>query len=193
MDNKPKIIIKINNDNNNFTNVKQDTIEQSKPKIVVKINNKPKINVTIRNFIWFCYVLYSLRPDYTWTYIGMTNDLHHRLRQHNGEIVGGAKKTLKGRPWAHVCYISGLETKSIAQQLEWRLQHPGGKPGKKRGPKTKQDISYQLKVLEKVLNLDKWTAKSPVQNELFLTIHWCINPPRTIKIPSHYQQIFNKI
>jgi len=47
-----------------------------------------------------CYLLLSKHPSIktTKTYIGSTPDPVRRLRQHNGEIIGGAKKTSKSRP-----------------------------------------------------------------------------------------------
>jgi structure-specific endonuclease subunit SLX1 len=37
------------------------------------------------------------------TYIGSTNDLKRRIRQHNGEIKGGARATQTDRPWTILC------------------------------------------------------------------------------------------
>ena len=46
---------------------------------------------------WWVYVLVSETNGQT--YVGVTVDVERRLRQHNGEIVGGAKRTHRGRPW----------------------------------------------------------------------------------------------
>ena len=48
---------------------------------------------------WWVYVLRSHAGR---TYVGSTTDPPRRLRQHNGEIRGGAKCTRGGRPWALV-------------------------------------------------------------------------------------------
>lgn len=46
-----------------------------------------------------CYLLISLSPlAKNVVYIGSTPDPKKRIRQHNGEIAGGAKKTMKKRP-----------------------------------------------------------------------------------------------
>ncbi|MEE2887659.1 MAG: GIY-YIG nuclease family protein [Planctomycetota bacterium] len=45
---------------------------------------------------WFAYVLLSPRRS---TYVGITTDVERRLRQHNGELPGGAKATRANRPW----------------------------------------------------------------------------------------------
>lgn len=68
-----------------------------------------------------CYILKSLTSKRI--YVGYTIDFTRRLRQHNGEIVGGAKKTEKGRPWIPICHIKGFYDKSSALRFEWRIQH----------------------------------------------------------------------
>ena len=70
-----------------------------------------------------CYFLRSLSQPWRF-YFGYTVDIHRRIRQHNGEIKGGAKRTRKGRPWKVVCYISGFPDQTTALQFEWRLHHP---------------------------------------------------------------------
>ena len=73
----------------------------------------------------YCYLLYSRNN----TYIGATVDPHHRLRQHNGELVGGAKKT-KGRVWKRALYVGGFPTWIAALQFEWAWKRKGrGRPG----------------------------------------------------------------
>lgn len=44
------------------------------------------------------YVTYILQCADGTYYIGITNDLWHRLRMHNGELKGGAKYTRSKRP-----------------------------------------------------------------------------------------------
>lgn len=69
----------------------------------------------------FCYILQSInRSDKV--YIGYTVDMTHRIRQHNGEIVGGAKKTSRFKPWRIVCVISGFLDNHMALRFEFRLQ-----------------------------------------------------------------------
>lgn len=71
--------------------------------------------------VYFCYLLKS-ENDYM-TYIGYTTNLHRRIRQHNGEIVGGAKKTRKHRPWKIVCCLTGFPTSRSGLQYEWFVNH----------------------------------------------------------------------
>lgn len=58
------------------------------------------------------------------TYIGITNNSLKRLRQHNGEIKGGAKYTAKyskSGSWSYYGYIENLN-KSIALSIEKKIQ-----------------------------------------------------------------------
>lgn len=68
-----------------------------------------------------CYIIKSISTGRL--YIGYTLDFTRRLRQHNGEIVGGAKRTSKGRPWTPICIIKGFLDNSSALRFEYRLQH----------------------------------------------------------------------
>lgn len=62
---------------------------------------------------WTVYLI----TDGTRTYIGSTTDVVRRLRQHNGEIRGGAKST-RGRKWELVCHLDGFENRSSACRWE---------------------------------------------------------------------------
>lgn len=53
------------------------------------------------------------------TYVGATVDPARRLRQHNGEIVGGARAT-KGRVWTRRFLIGGFADERTALRFEWR-------------------------------------------------------------------------
>ena len=75
--------------------------------------------------MYFCYLLTSKRtPTSKATYIGFSTQPVHRLRQHNGELVAGARKTSKYRPWNHVAIVAGFPNKITALQFEWQWQHP---------------------------------------------------------------------
>ena len=53
---------------------------------------------------WYVYLLECADGSY---YTGVARDLQRRLRQHNGEIVGGARYTSGRRPvtlrWSEAC------------------------------------------------------------------------------------------
>lgn len=56
------------------------------------------------------------------TYVGWTVDLQRRIRQHNGDIVGGAKATRGDRPWLVVGTVVGFATRSEALSFEWHAK-----------------------------------------------------------------------
>ena len=70
------------------------------------------------------YYVYLLESSNGLTYVGATIDLNRRLRQHNGIIKGGAKRTTgivnKGESWKRYCYVSGFPDWKSALQFEWR-------------------------------------------------------------------------
>lgn len=72
---------------------------------------------------WYCYCLVSSGGA---TYIGATVDVDRRLRQHRGEIVGGARatraKVAAGETWRRHCYV-GPFTKHDALSFEWHWKH----------------------------------------------------------------------
>tara|TARA_B100000965_G_scaffold54395_1_gene40880 strand:- start:123 stop:473 length:351 start_codon:yes stop_codon:yes gene_type:complete len=70
--------------------------------------------------LYVCYLLASGNR----TYIGITNNLGRRIRQHNQELAGGAKYT-RGRKWRVVCYVGYFATKSEAMRFEWRYKRTG--------------------------------------------------------------------
>lgn len=65
--------------------------------------------------IWSVYLLVNERGR---TYIGSTTNVQRRLRQHNGEIVGGARSTRGKGPWMISTYITGFPNRSSACRWE---------------------------------------------------------------------------
>ena len=67
---------------------------------------------------WFVYLVQCADGTY---YTGVTTDLTRRLRQHNGEIVGGAGYTRGRRPvdlvWSEAC-----SDRSEAQKREYTVR-----------------------------------------------------------------------
>ena len=107
---------------------------------------------------------YIIQNKYA-TYAGVSPDPVRRLRQHNGEIKGGAKYTTsKGPGWEHVCLISGFQDKIQAMQFEWAVKHVQ--------PRNAGGIINRLKKLCVVLNKNKWTSKAPHACGIPLIIKW---------------------
>ena len=112
----------------------------------------------MENKKYYCYVLRSKNPEYlNKTYNGSTNNLVRRLRQHNGEIVGGAKATQGKGPWEMYIIWEGFSSKREALSCEWRIKHP---TNKKIRPSEYNGIIGRVKSLEILVGLDNWTNKS---------------------------------
>lgn len=79
---------------------------------------------------YLCYMITT--PGYTHTYVGITHNMKKRLRQHNGEIAGGAKSTSRFQDWEVAFYVTGFEGKNEVLSFEWRMHHPDGKRKKDR-------------------------------------------------------------
>ena len=74
---------------------------------------------------WFVYVLISERTERT--YVGITIDPDRRLREHNGELPGGAKSTRPWRPWKVGRLYGPISSRSEAAKLEYRVKKETGK------------------------------------------------------------------
>ncbi|KAI5083395.1 hypothetical protein GOP47_0003138 [Adiantum capillus-veneris] len=120
-----------------------------------------------------CYLLCSLNPRFKGrTYIGFTVNPKRRIRQHNGEITSGARKTQKRRPWEMILCVHGFPSHVHALQFEWAWQHPlksiavreAARELKRRGAKG------QVLLLFTMLNLPEWNSMNLVVN-FFSTKH----------------------
>lgn len=102
------------------------------------------------------------------TYVGYSVNPIHRLRQHNREIVGGAKGTAKGAPWKIICIVTGFPSETSALQFEWKWHFiRRSKIGRKKGLRI---IDCQ-KGLTYLFN-QKWTRNSPDPFSFPLTLIW---------------------
>ena len=101
---------------------------------------------------YVCYILKSGNR----TYNGSTNNMKRRLRQHNGEIKGGAKCTSRRGPWDAYCIITGFQDNIEALQTEWRIKRVEGRRRARcySGPKGR------IKGLNQILKLDQFTKNS---------------------------------
>jgi len=107
---------------------------------------------------YYCYILRSINPEYeNITYNGSTNNLIRRLRQHNGEIVGGAKATKGKGPWEFYVLLEGFQTHQEALSCEWRIKHP---TNTRKRPSKYNGLTGRVKSLNELISLNKWTTKS---------------------------------
>ncbi|WXU00014.1 MAG: hypothetical protein Ctma_0719 [Catillopecten margaritatus gill symbiont] len=70
------------------------------------------------NKTWLVYLLQCANNT---LYCGVTNDLKRRLRQHNGEIIGGAKYTRANHP-CELVYQEKAKDRSSAQKRECAIK-----------------------------------------------------------------------
>ncbi len=74
-------------------------------------------------FEHFVYIIKGINQfNKTKYYIGYTCNIHRRIRQHNCELVGGAKAT-KGYKWEYYGIITNFRDHIEGLQIEWRLKH----------------------------------------------------------------------
>lgn len=105
---------------------------------------------------WQCYLLETVTGSPK-TYVGITPDLDRRLRQHNGELAGGAAAT-HGRAWRRVCHVTGFPDHKAALQFEWRWKQISrrlvGNP-----------LERRLRALQTLLALDRPTSAATPYEE----------------------------
>ncbi|KAI1103508.1 structure-specific endonuclease subunit SLX1 [Jackrogersella minutella] len=124
------------------------------------------------------YTVYILRSTlrHASLYIGSTPNPPRRLKQHNGDIIGGAARTSRNnlRPWEMIGIVSGFPGMTAALKFEWALTNPHKSlhipsssrittsAGKKRNgqPKRRQhsltSILSNLHLLLRVPSFAKW-------------------------------------
>ena len=110
---------------------------------------------------WIFYII----ENSGYTYAGVSPYYQRRLRQHNGEIKGGAKYTIsKGPGWKHICLVSGFRNKIEALQFEWAVKHAP--------PRNKGGIKSRIKKLYDTFRKERWTRNSPLSCDVPLELHW---------------------
>lgn len=112
--------------------------------------------------VWSVYLLVSHGLKRTYVGCTRTNQLSRRLRQHNGEIKGGARATRGHRPWQMVLSIDGMIKRS-ALQLEWRLHRPYSPRG----------YAGRFEQIASALSMERWTMTSiPMSEQTKLKVNW---------------------
>lgn len=112
---------------------------------------------------WYCYIINSNNPNYkNKSYNGSTNNLVKRLRQHNGEISGGAFRTKIGQPWKYYCVLKGLPNHINTLSCEWKIRHPDNK---RKKDKKYLGVCGRIIGLNEILKLEKWTNQCNILNK----------------------------
>lgn len=122
---------------------------------------------------WYCYMLRGAGvagQDYT--YVGKTNHMKRRLRQHNHQTAtgktsrskkgAGARYTRRHRPHRPFVIVGGFPSERAVLQFEWAMKHRR-KPGS-RGRRGR------IQTLERLLVMERWTQTAPWMAHLRLVV-----------------------
>ena len=124
------------------------------------------------------WVFYLIKNN-NYTYAGVSPDPIRRLRQHNGEIKGGAKYTTsKGPGWTHICLVKGFQDKIQSMQFEWAVKHAP--------PRNAGGIINRTQKLISVCSKERWTSNAPLAKDIPLEICWIDKPNCNIINLPHY-------
>lgn len=148
----------------------------------------------------YCYILSNpYLPHANRTYNGYTINLSKRIRQHNGEITGGAKYTKKygNKQWKYLAIVSGFPDYYNALQAEWRIKHPSGRPGRRLS--CYNSPIGRLTGLSEVMHLERWTKQSIHNNSsLSFTVyilpcyfHLFVSAPKNVIIKDIQEFMLN--
>ena len=111
------------------------------------------------------YYVYLLLCSNNATYVGATVNLDRRLRQHNGEIEGGAiattSKVNRGETWIRACHVEGFPSWQAALQFEWRWKQLS----RKITDKKLKPLEKRMKALKMLLELERPTTKEIAYSE----------------------------
>jgi predicted GIY-YIG superfamily endonuclease len=101
----------------------------------------------------YCYILFNDTNNKT--YNGYTVNPIRRIRQHNGELKGGAKYTTRNDvEWKYLLIIESNDfDKHNALCFEWMLKYPTRKKPK---PREFQGVLGRIKSLPLVLTYEKF-------------------------------------
>ena len=94
-------------------------------------------------------------------YVGATVDPCRRLRQHNGEIAGGALRTRNRGPWHFECVIHGFRTWKETLQYEWAAKYYCRRC---------RSIKSRYEALDALNCRDRWTSNSPPSQDIPLVM-----------------------
>ena len=138
-----------------------------------KVVNHHKKEDKIKNH--YCYILRNHHdPDVNRTYNGYTVNPKRRIRQHNQEIKGGAKytKSWGEKSWEICVLIKGFPDHHNATQCEWKIKRPARKRVR---PQKYNSPEGRVIGLNEVLQLDRWTGSSTINNKDFSLKIWVLD------------------
>lgn len=113
---------------------------------------------------YLCYCLKSTTHANR-TYVGITNNFTRRIRQHNGELVGGARYTHAYRPWRPLFRVHGFKTKRDVLRFEWAMKH------RRRSRKGASPDAIRCLTLEYLLSANPKESTAPMVQSLHKHLH----------------------
>ncbi len=115
--------------------------------IIIKTKRKKKAP---QQGPFICYALTDVKTQ-SKSYTGKTNNFERRLRQHNGELKGGARYTHRtASRWMPLFHVLGFETLRAVLQFEMAMKR---KKRSRRGPRGR------VQALEHLLSLGRLTQE----------------------------------
>lgn len=125
--------------------------------------------------VYYCYLI----SNGTRTYNGYTVDLTRRLRQHNGEIKGGAKSTANKGVWKYIMIITCNEwTASLAMKYEYLMKYP---TRKKPRPRCYQGIIGRIQSIKEISLFNEELLYLDIHSD-YLDIINSLNLPERINV-----------
>ena len=118
-------------------------VEKEKEEVVNV--EKEEGETDIINNTLVCYCIRNEKKNKT--YVGATNHFTRRIRQHNREIVGGAKAT-SGHKWHKIILVHGFNTRHDLLSFEWHFKHVV--------TVNKSGVKRRAEALKKLLSIDRW-------------------------------------
>lgn len=131
------------------------TFRSIKPHSTPNPNPYPKIELeklsvtsieSTKGSSWCVYLIASTNPPFK-TYVGVTTDFSRRLKQHNGELKGGAKASRAGRPWICACLVRGFRGRSEACEFESKWKNSSRKLPRKQKSVGKEGLEDKGQLL----------------------------------------------
>ncbi|KAJ7949253.1 Structure-specific endonuclease subunit slx1 [Quillaja saponaria] len=142
------------------------------PSIVQK--SEAKSSLRLKSGSWCVYLILSTNAPIK-TYVGVTTNFSRRLKQHNGELKGGAKASRAGRPWICACIVCGFTDRSEACEFESKWKYVS-----RKSPREKENDDSSKKMDDASLPLlrHRQAALNKVRGSLdssHLEIIWDLN------------------
>ncbi|XP_050386914.1 structure-specific endonuclease subunit slx1 [Argentina anserina] len=157
------------------SNSKLSSCSTSQPNIKSEPTTTSSSPSKLKPGSWSVYLILSTNAPIK-TYVGVTTDFSRRLKQHNGELKGGAKASRAGRPWVCACLIHGFKDHNEACAIEskWKTLSRSLPRKKKDDNKAEQVNDSSLPLLR-----HRQAALYKVKNIFdctHLEIDWKLNP-----------------